>query len=792
MSSSPVSQQRLQSDSIVSTMEHSPGPAGIAHIPTFSPTTPVLRCCCGKKECAFLHQNNAVLEGVEKDLETAARLGQALLHRHESYMAEAEKDRHHLLSSIETLEYEKRKVEAENVRVIEENYALLEQLESLNKSVDDSDSYVKTLTATLESTQFELRRVTAAAARAVELEAQLSALEAEQMNLQQQLFSAQEVERSAVQRWKKAECTLRDLHDQVDRIEREAREERKRHAELMQRMDRRHAVERELDEAAGRLKGAAAASELGKNHKGTHVVSRFVRDILQDNATLQMGIMELREMLETSNQEVQSLREQILFHQPLKPPTSEDVESPDYNLPSTTLSEELSAKESRGISQELHIHHYYHTPSLSSGSKKGRSLFQRRGKKRRPVLGGPAMLPSAAETPNIARRPLRHSRSTNSSTSTILSQTSVSIPPPTCHQWSLQSLGHDSSISSSPRSAYRPSSVFDYGDHGFEHSQPTSPESTVLLSPFSESRRRKSSNTPFRSFSSTTDFDRPIDEESASFEEERLADHFERDYDAGLENTTLGEPVIPEEAEDLAHSMHSNDLAYDEHHVAEEEMFKLQFQPLRKSSSHESLFSVSGIDIHTPRDRPSRLTELYSAMSIRVPRRIFSPSTELLSTPPIISTTTITADKPSSSKAAESLLASVAAHNNLSADASSIVTHGSGDNDSTGPPSKGTTFGRVGGWVLGRWGMVPVTSTGFRRPQAGGTNTETETPSMLLPASHQSAKLKIDNSSLAFKFRTPGVNQKGPIFGLRPPPPAPVSIQPESLDEDLLQESLAE
>ena len=35
-----------------------------------------MKCCCGRAECAYLEHNNTALGGLEKDLETAARLGQ--------------------------------------------------------------------------------------------------------------------------------------------------------------------------------------------------------------------------------------------------------------------------------------------------------------------------------------------------------------------------------------------------------------------------------------------------------------------------------------------------------------------------------------------------------------------------------------------------------------------------------------------------------------------------------------------------------------------------------------------
>lgn len=54
---------------------------GSPHIP-HQPSAPKnvdsssLQCCCGRLDCAYLKHNNVALEDLEKDLETAARLGQ--------------------------------------------------------------------------------------------------------------------------------------------------------------------------------------------------------------------------------------------------------------------------------------------------------------------------------------------------------------------------------------------------------------------------------------------------------------------------------------------------------------------------------------------------------------------------------------------------------------------------------------------------------------------------------------------------------------------------------------------
>ncbi|KAJ5807560.1 hypothetical protein N7447_011016 [Penicillium robsamsonii] len=748
-------------------------------IPTHSSATTTLRCCCGRNDCALLEHNNVALEGLEKDLETAARLGQALLHRHESYMAEAEEDRHRLVNSIDDLEREKQQVQAENTRIIEENRILLEQLDSLNQAVAESDNHVKSLTRTLENKEFELRRLTAAATRAAELEVQLALMETEQSKLQDSLVSVHEDEKSAVQRWRQAEHTLRDLHDQVDRIEKEAREERDRHSELVQRMERKRAVERELDSAAGRLKGAAAASELNRNTGGTTVVSRFVKDILQDNANLQVGIMELRDMLQSSNEEVQNLREQVISHQPLAGVDEEDSVHP---RPSTTLSEELQAKEERRVSQELHIHHHYHTPTPILATKKEKGTLNRRVKKRRPALGSPVVMHSATR-PHSPRRTLHRSQSSGSSMSTILSQTSVSIPPhSSSRRWSLQSHAPDS-LASSPRSAFRTSSIFDRVERGADFSEPTSPESTVFSSPLMQARNLKGLDMPFRPIGSFDNHEAPDD--LSTFDD----DFYSRQEFSNTGDNVTREP-IPEESEP------SPSVAYfppmgEPLATTQDDILTMHIQSssLRRSSSHDSLLSVSvaGMDIHTPTSRHKRMGDWHPGM--RIPRRLLSPSVELVSTPPVISAPAITADRAKSSEhTSQSLLASMAAGNPTKSDTASIVSADSTSTGSTatlGHHRKTTTLSRrMGGWVLGRWGMAPISTDSDSQDPTDSPNTSVaSSPPMPVPNSPD---------PLALRFRYPGVNQKGPIMGLRPPPPAPISIHAQSIDENLLRESLAE
>jgi hypothetical protein len=48
----------------------------IGRIPAGCSTKPDLHCCCGRTDCAYLKHNNSALDDLEKEVKTAAQLGQ--------------------------------------------------------------------------------------------------------------------------------------------------------------------------------------------------------------------------------------------------------------------------------------------------------------------------------------------------------------------------------------------------------------------------------------------------------------------------------------------------------------------------------------------------------------------------------------------------------------------------------------------------------------------------------------------------------------------------------------------
>jgi hypothetical protein len=713
---------------------------------------------------------------------------QALLSRHESYIASSEAERATLSAQISRLESDKATLERQNADMVRENRELLGHLESLNTSVADSDAHIASLAATLAEAQLEVKRLMGLAARTEELERQLEEMEIGRMGLEREVKQKEDAERSAVWRWKEAEGRVRSMNEQVERIEREARLERERHVELVARMERRRVVERELEleRAAGRLKGAAAiGKQEGEGAGGTNVVSHFVRDILQDNANLQAGIVELRELLQGSNEEVQNLRELVLVHQPVSNASWAADEDGGEMHQTTPLSEELEwVAAPKQVPQEVHVHHHYHA---RFSTKKDKTPLTRRGSKKRAAIG---LLTPTPGSPMMQTPSPRHSSEP--------SPPPLSYVPPRKARWSVQSATTGSSVASSlpnsPHSYYdhRNSSIFDRIESMSETSRPTSPESGGYATPqfgFGP-RKGQTSDVPLSPFAEL-----PEDTESATLRSARRsllpaddnsplaaplqkadpgdANIVEVDHIDPLDINTPTEALPRSQTEEdcskgsqPSHKSESEIVCGLEGSSQEPQHEPLLVQPsLRRSNSHESFVSISGMDIHIPKNSSSQIPLLgrgFSASTISTTRTL--PSSR-----PLASIVEVNASSSNLRSASDTVSASsISMLSGLAASGSSSSPQPS--TNAVGEWQGG--LGRlVGGWVRGKWGIAPMASTGDLRAQLAATASPEPNP---------------------FAGRPPGVNQKGAIPGLRPPVRTPSEVHARVVNEGLLKESLAE
>jgi hypothetical protein len=362
------------------------------------------------------------------------------------------------------------------------------------------------------------------------------------------------------------------------------------------------------------------------------------------------------------------LREQLLLHQPV-PEDNEDRR----DLP--TLRAELTPKEQpepQVISQALHIHHHYHAPKKEE---------LRRPKKKRTSLNTTLFTP-----PKLSQSP----RTRQDSTGAILSQTSVTIPAPMTpnNRWSLQSSQMSdfapSSVPSSPQSMYRHSGLFDRG-FDIDSSRPTSPGSSVdPMSPQFQPQyhRKRGSEVSTRSFAAPLNLQPHIIHEEEDGDVDELPD--------------LQTPSMPSLSSDATLSEESQDSEY----VSGGNDWTAELQPsLRRCASHESILSISGIDIHTLKSRPSQLTITGVNGLLRPRTRLGTPKT-------IVSVDTTT----SSTMVIAQPTLSRQGHDSTSYLRSSIASNSDARSISSSNSNEGVGS-RLGGWVFGRWGVSPAKSS---------------------------------------------------------------------------------
>ncbi|OQN96333.1 hypothetical protein B0A48_17589 [Cryoendolithus antarcticus] len=695
---------------------------------------------------------------------------QALLVRHEAYMADAEKERVAMAQHIEDLDGQKQELQRTNDGLVKENRTLLDQLEATNNAVIESDSVLTALQATLLSTQQEMQKLSQLANRAELLEKQLEEFEREQADLQAALDAKEDDRKSSTRRWREAERSLVSMQDQLERIEREAREEKERHVEVVGRMERRRVVEQELTNTSGRLRGAALArtSDTG----GTNVVSHFVKDILSDNATLQLGIVELREMLQNSNDEVETLRRQLSDHQPLE--DDNDSDRPALGHRNASLQDELS----HAASQELHVHHHYHAPS-SSAPKQAGTL--RRPRKKR--YG--AIMPGTFTPPVSGRSTPRSSMSygTPSSVATILQQTAKSVPQPisSAKRTSSQSYQtyqsvYGSSGPSSPQSTVnRSSSLFDrvFSDDGRESSRPTTPDTEDPGSPmFLPQHSERPSGSSMRAFTVPNTLRKP---QQSSVGRISLDSILVEDLPP-LDRHSHSRNAIIEENENEHEQQTIDTTSPDEYPSAaspftDESALDLTstsfYKPrLRRAASHESLLSIAGMDIHTPQSRPSHMLISQPGLT----------SGAVLSNMHAQATATLGS---SYSGAGRSLLSGMAADHRAS-------------------PNK-TVVRKESSWIFGRWGATPapptatISSAKATAPAAQARGGSVITALSDKVSTHSAGQdLEATPKKPKPKLRPPGINQSGPIFGFMPEVRVQYAPVIKGLDEEALRRALDE
>jgi len=319
------------------------------------------------------------------------------------------------------------------------------------------------------------------------------------------------------------------------------------------------------------------------------------------------------------------------------------------------------------------------------------------------------------------------------------------------------------SASSVPSSPYD-ESIFDrvFSDTATDMSRPTSPESNNGLSPFAAGPIEHSR------LDSVPRFSLDVGMRTSSEGAVPLTQQLSRNIAKGKAKHDSTDP----EYDSWQAGYHSiifeeNEEHDPDHTIDSGTKFESQYDPtqvmrprLRRAGSHESLMSVSGMDIHTLQSRPSQLL---------AGRCIISSNS--MTSQPVLSGTNVAATQTSRRQVSDS-------HSYLSGIAASHRKTSLNKKNSMGD------LGSKVGWIFGRWGHSASPSS------VETTTAGAETASISSYSSSKAESILAPSLLPPSKLRPPGINQPGPIFGLGPEPRLPNEVVVKVFDQDALKDSL--
>lgn len=818
----------------------------------FSTRRPLSYAQSAAEKCAFAPENRRSSETTftpdqllmikqKKNDEGLTFALQALLDRHESFVKDARAEQARSAAYIVELELERADLQANNESIRIENRDLLDKLEQADAELGAKDERVKELENLLQDCENEVTRLNGLRNLTLDLEHKLEVVERDRAEALQEAQDCRVESRSTIARWRESERKIRELEKEVCRIELKANADLQRHEDIVARLSRGQDPERSLGLSEGRLKPSAAVQTVREDSpREKQVVSNFVRDILQDNVNLQAGIAELRQLLATSNEEVQTLRERVILHQPIMDESPMSRQSLDDEIAPSLAGSSLSQ-------QQVHVHHHYHP-----GTKRARTPL-RRAKQRRVLMPGAGLSSRNSTSSSVC--------STPSMRPTQL-RTDVSLPPfkleqPRDHRWSIQSSNtastYFSSIASSPHSYLdKGPAIFDRSDCGNESSRPTSPDLSEINSPLPYPRKHRETNSSLSAF---IEEDEDISPSEVPFLNDVKADCIDtslggdnvlcntqedrtssttpsksntnsRSFEPGgipslqSDDDISGVPLL-RDTPNMTSMITAMDVP-----IKTEPHLDLDLPPShRRRNSTDSLVSISGMDIHIaqrPRAAASTALALLSRSS-GANKHHFAPS------PVAAKTRQISGAAQPSAVVTEVAAVSRSGVDNVSA--SMMALSGIARERAKPVAPSRSSAGLFGGWISRKWGVAPAKSIVDLRSahssslsSAAATAVAPETSKSNLisqcstvpeavdtrPSTVPAVKPKTDPSLMrhlnstttqsktvkdVFGDRSPGINQLGAIPGLAAMLTAkasPVVVNPERVDVDELRDGLSE
>lgn len=206
--------QYLESDKLQFAGEHT-GPTGATHDGDDDDWS----CACSDDApCACYVNQQRIIDTLRRDLGVAAEVGRALLHRHEEFVTTSEETEERMLGEIRDLRNELEGVNEENAKLLGDNAALMEELHEASEALVASDSRLDSIHTELGQAKERIARLNLYCMQTQALEDEIAILEQVRDGLQTELAASNKNRVEAEKKWRKTERLLEKITLQYERL----------------------------------------------------------------------------------------------------------------------------------------------------------------------------------------------------------------------------------------------------------------------------------------------------------------------------------------------------------------------------------------------------------------------------------------------------------------------------------------------------------------------------------------------------------------------------------------------
>ncbi len=260
-------------------------------------------CCCNKEDCPVALRARQEWRDLEADLRLSAEIGQALLRRHDAMQAKLQKQAEEYMQQRDGLM-------SRLTKSYKETSALERELAQSNLNLEAGDSSNRALLHELDEARNQLNKLKASQTRLSGAEGKATSLQRELDDMKQELVAERKRAAAADARSKKLELKSNQLKDALSNARKQASVDTIAASRPLFDEDAIQSARDRLTRGLRHQRGFSVASDMSTVSDDAEQM-QAIESLVRDNEALRSDNGKLRSLVDTCNEELDTLRSSV-------------------------------------------------------------------------------------------------------------------------------------------------------------------------------------------------------------------------------------------------------------------------------------------------------------------------------------------------------------------------------------------------------------------------------------------------------------------------------------------------